>query len=105
MRLLIAAVVAVAAGPVLSQGMESLAKANELGGILGSEEICGLSYNQPAIQAWIDANVPPSDMGFASSLHMQAQGSALMFKRQSASERTAHCAAVTRTAKHYGFIE
>lgn len=106
MRLLIAAVVAVAASH--SAGAETVSKAKatiELGSIFGSEKICGLSLNQDAITAWIAANVSPEEMGFADSLNGAATFQAHLYSEQSTTARAAHCAAITRTAKHYGFIE
>lgn len=85
--------------------LEMLSFATELGSVLASEETCGLSYDQDAIAAFIAQTGPADQMGFASQLNMATRGQALMIKDQSASARTAHCAAITATARHFGFIE
>lgn len=105
MTRIIAALAALAAWPAMAQDLDSMAKAGQLSGLLASESICGLSYDQAAIQAWVVANVPGDDMTFASNLNLQTKGNAMMFERQSKSERTAHCAATTQSAKHFGFIK
>lgn len=102
---LLAAAAVLAAGPAISQDLTSMIKAQELGSILGSEEACGFSFDQAAIRAWIDANTDPADMGFASSLTMMTDGAALNLSGQSQSTLTAHCRAVERTARHFGFLK
>jgi len=85
--------------------MESMELAVELGTVLGSERICDLKYDQGAIQTWIEANAPADDMGFASTLSMMSQGIEMQNANLSPSRKTAHCAAVTKTARHFGFIK
>ncbi|AZV00403.1 hypothetical protein pthi1_p38 [Paracoccus phage vB_PthS_Pthi1] len=95
-------------GASQSNAQEDLARmirAGELGSVLASEEICGLSYKQAAIEAWIDKNVPADDIMFASSLDTAVMGGKFGYRDQTTSERTAHCAAIKKTAKHYGFID
>ena len=87
------------------QDMIVMMKASELGSVLASEEICGLKYHQPAIEEWIADNVPADAISFASTLDMSVMGGKYGYKDQTESERTAHCAAITRTAKHFGFID
>jgi len=89
---------------IFAQTMETFEKANGLGTVLAAEEKCGFIFDQEAISAWIDANVPASDMGFASTLDMVTQAARSRFDEMSASSLTAHCRQIERTAKHYGFL-
>lgn len=92
-------------GIATAQDFESMEKAQDLGSLLGSEAFCGLTFNQDAVVEWIDANTDPADMGFASALQMMTDGSKFNLEGMSATAKSAHCRAVERTAKHYGFIQ
>jgi hypothetical protein len=84
---------------------DSLLLANELGSVLAAEDFCGLSYDQAAIQAFIESKVKADDMGFAGDLQMQTQGQAYFQNQMSISQKTAHCAQIVRVAKSYGFVK
>jgi len=94
-----------AANVCQAQSLSSMQKATELGSILASEKMCGLAYDQGAIADWIDKNVDPSDMGFASNLSLMTEGANYQFEGMSESAKTAHCRSVERTAKHFGFLK
>lgn len=79
--------------------------ATEVGTVLASEEGCGLTFDQPAIAAFIEAKVPADDMSFASTLSMMTKGSAYQIEEMSASSKTAHCTQIKRVAASYGFIQ
>jgi hypothetical protein len=79
--------------------------ANELGTVLASEGACGLSFNQEAITAFIEEQVPEDDMGFPSILQTMITGTEFQLRDMSASARTAHCTQITRIARSYGFID
>ena len=102
--------VMIAAGsPALAQTdltaqLDTMRKVSEISGLLGSEKICGLTYDQSAIEKWIDDNAPADQMDFAGQVNLQTQGAAYILKDQTPSARTAHCAAIRKTAKHFGFI-
>lgn len=81
-----------------------LGLASELAVVLGSETFCGLTFDQPAIAAWIAANVPPDRLDFAPQLQLMTMGQAGLQQGMTPSGTTAHCAAVTQSARHYGFI-
>ena len=104
-RILIAAAFAAASTPVLAQGLESMKLATELGTVLASEEPCGLTFDQTAIAAFIEAKVPADDMSFPSRLSMMTKGSAYQIDEMSASSKTAHCTQIKRVAASYGFIQ
>lgn len=76
----------------------------QLGSVLAAEEPCGLSYDQAAIERFIEQKVPASDMSFPSTLSMTTQGSAYQMKGMSRSALTAQCAQVKRIARAYGFL-
>jgi len=103
----LAAAALVSAAPAFAQGgsLASGELALNLSSVLGAEEFCGLSYDQAAIQAFIEERVPADDMGFASSLALMTSGADFQQSMMSGSAKTAHCAAITRTARHYGFIK
>lgn len=95
-----------ASTPAFAQDpLVTMVRASELGSVLASEGICDLSYKQEAIEAWISAKVPANDISFASTLDTAVMGGKFGYKDQTPSERTAHCAAIRKTAKHYGFID
>lgn len=106
MRTLIGCVtVMLGAGAVHAQQMDAMEAAASLGSILGAEQFCGLSYDQAAIGAWVEANVPPEAMDFPSLLSTMTEGGKYQQEGMSGSAKTAHCAGVTRSAKHFGFIK
>jgi hypothetical protein len=70
---------------------------------LGSEEFCGLDYDQAAIQAFITKRVPADDMDFPPMLESMTTGTEVGNQTKSNSAKTAHCAQIARIAKSYGF--
>ncbi len=82
---------------------DSMSTAVALGSVLASEELCGLSYNQDAISAYIDKHVKEDDMKFPSTLQMMTAGSKIQLQDMRKSQLTAHCAQIKRVAKKYGF--
>ncbi|NBE05956.1 signal recognition particle [Paragemmobacter ruber] len=106
MRKLIALSLAITASPAAAMDdLQAIMLANSLGSMIASETLCGLSYDQAAISRYIATNVPPERMDFASQLQVQTMGIELQLQNLSASARTAHCAAITQSARQAGFIE
>jgi hypothetical protein len=105
MRNLVASAAVLAATAASAMDVEVTQLAFDLGALLASEEPCGLAYDQAAIAAFIDANVPPDAMSFSGDLTSATTVAAWQIEDQTESARTAHCASVTRTARHFGFIE
>lgn len=95
------------AGPVSAQvdQLKSMETAQNLGTIIASEELCGLTLNQMAISDFIAENVDTADTGFAPMLSAMIAGQAFQLQGQSVSAKTAHCAAVAQSARHFGLIE
>lgn len=96
---------ALVAMPAAADDLTMMMRASELATVIAAEEFCGLSYDQPAIQEWIARNVPPEDMGFSNMLTTSVMGAEFQQKNMSASAKTAHCASITQTARHYGFVK
>jgi hypothetical protein len=94
-----------AAAAFAQDDFESMRIATDLGSVLASEDMCGLTYDQAAIEAFIAEKVSADDMGFASTLHMMTEGTKFNMKDMSASAKTAHCAQIKRVAKSYGFTK
>jgi len=93
------------ATPVGAQSLESMRIAQELGDVIGSEDACGLEYDQVAIEQFIDDRVRDDDMGFTSSLNLFTEGARYQFMEMSESSRTAHCRQIRRVARSFGFIQ
>lgn len=85
--------------------MASLARASELGAILGSEEFCGLTLDQAGIEAWIAANVSKDDLSFPTNLQTMTMGQKYNQEGMSGSAKIAHCAAVKQSAAAAGLIK
>lgn len=106
MRIAIIAAIGVLASPALAlDQMKSMSLAHDLGTVLASEELCGLSYDQNAIAAYVEKRVPADDMGFAGTLDMMTTGAKISLADMSASSKTAHCVQIRRVAKNYGFTK
>lgn len=88
---------------VLAEDLDDLA--DSVGKVIGSEEGCGLTYDQSAIEAFITKNVPPSDSSFLENMEMAADVAKLDFKDMTNSKKTARCVLVKRMAEHYGFLK
>jgi hypothetical protein len=92
-------------GPVSAQDLATMQIAHDLGTLLASEEKCGFSFDQAAIEAFIDDKVDPGNMAFAGDLSMMTTGAQMQIMQMEGSSLTAHCRAVSRSAKHFGFIK
>lgn len=92
------------AGTARAQNLDVMTKGMSLGKIIGSEQYCGLTYDQKSIEAWIEQNIPADAMQFSQFLDAGIGGETYEQAGRSDSAKTAHCAAVKRTAAHYEFI-
>lgn len=84
---------------------DSMDVAAQLGSVLAGEEFCGLTYDQAAIQAFIEKHVKSDDMSFPSMLQTMTSGYEIENKDLSASGKTAHCVQIARIARSYGFTK
>lgn len=85
--------------------LDRMQLATSLGSVIGSEEACGLSYDQDAIAAFIEKKVQADDMKFPSTLNMMVDGSRYNLGQMSQSAKTAHCAQIKRVAKSFAFTK
>lgn len=90
---------------VAMSDLDAMIVSGNLAMVIASESLCGLSYNQDAIAAWIVAEVPPERMDFANQLNTSIMGAKFSLRDMTGSQKTAHCATIVQTARHYGFIE
>lgn len=72
--------------------------------IITSQEFCDFTYDQDAIAAFIEENVPANDMRFNSDLMLAEVGRIYAHKSFNASQKTAHCMQMGQVSKSYGFI-
>jgi len=79
--------------------------ASNLGTIFASDKVCSPTLKQPAIQAFIAEKVDPADMGFANMLTSMIMGMEFQMQSMTPSAKTAHCAAITQSARHFGLID
>lgn len=103
----VAALALIAAAPpsIAETTTETRRLASDLGSLLASEQFCGLTYDQAAISAFITANAPPDDMGFAGLMQQSIALHGYSLADITGSAKAAHCTAITQTARHYGFIQ
>lgn len=85
--------------------MDLMDAAESLGAIIGSEQSCGLDLDQDAIAAWVDANIPPDALKFPGLLSYEVGTQQRRIGDMSQSEKTAHCRAVTNSAKALGLVK
>lgn len=91
--------------PPAANAADSMILANELGNILASETPCDLSYDQAAIEKFINSKVKEDDMSFPGMLNLMTNGAERQIANMSPSAKTAHCTQVKRVAKRYGFTK
>ena len=85
--------------------IEALNLATGLGNIIGSEEFCGLHYDQSAIAEFIAKSVPKDRLDFAGLLQSAIMGAGYWQKDMTESAKTAHCTIIAGTATQYGFMK
>ncbi|WP_413874125.1 hypothetical protein [Albidovulum sp.] len=105
MKFALVSAVSLFAASASAQDLDTMQIALDLGTLLAAEQKCGLTYDQVAIEAFIDAKVDPGNMSFASDLSMMTSGAKMQLVQMDGSAITAHCRAVSRSAKHFGFIK
>ena len=91
--------------PVAAQTTTKLTEVTEsLAMVLASEHVCGMSYDQRAIQTFVEKNVSPDNLDFVSVLNMLTVDLARQIAAMTQSQRTAHCAQMRQVARRYKFI-
>lgn len=100
----IAALVCLLASPALAYEDATMV-AYTLGGVLGSEVVCGLTLDTAAVEAFVAERVDPAEMGFANHMAGIAHGTATQVDAMTEAAKAAHCKAVAASAAHYGLIK
>jgi hypothetical protein len=94
--------------PECDDSSDELAKSTyielQLGAILGSEEACGLIFDEDAVKNFIIDQIK-DDPRFADSLQTTAEYNARQNEKMSKGILAAHCILVRRFAKANGFIK
>ena len=92
------------ASPALAFNLQNAQVATDLGSLLASEAMCNLAFDHDAIDAYVDANVDHTSMGFASDLMGGIALAEMMQSGMSDTAKRAHCRAIEATARQHGFI-
>lgn len=87
-----------------AKAADSMVTAMNLGSVIASEQPCGLTFDQAAIERYIEKNVKADDIGFPSSLHLMTEGQGAQIGDMSPTSLRAHCTQIRRIAKSYKFI-
>lgn len=74
-----------------------------LADVIASEQMCSLTYDQAAIDAFITKNVAADDMLFPATLKGAVRLSEAEQAGMTPSGVAAHCTQIRRVAKSYGF--
>jgi hypothetical protein len=88
----------------LASAQENLRLAGDLGSIIGSAEPCGYTLNDDAVSAYIAANVPAADLGFADTLRMNIGYQRKLASEMSGLDLRVFCEATQRSAESLGFL-
>ena len=106
MRPIVISLLAVIGGSANAQSeVELYELAQGLGMVIGLEEQCSLSYDQAAIDRFVDERVPPEDLGFLGLLSSMITMTEYGVSDWSESELRVQCRAVENSARAFGFIE
>lgn len=100
MRLVLMVVVLLAAGAAQARSDQMFAI--EFGGLIASEEACGLAFEEAAIARAIDVNVPADDLSFLTYFEAGIGTAQRRIRDMSSAALVAHCAQVRRLAAHFG---
>lgn len=76
-----------------------------LADLLSVEEMCGMSYNKDAVNAWIEANIPPRDEKLESILQTTTAFKKRMLEDKSIPELAKKCVDARNVATQIGFIK
>lgn len=78
--------------------------AEQLGNLLGSETACGLTFDKDAVRAYIEKNVPASDLDFTRNLNTDVRLAEYRAKKMGSTQQAAHCFQVKRNAEALGLL-
>lgn len=81
---------------------EAYSAAEAIGTIIASEGPCHISLDQDAIRAWVNTTVPADRLDYPSMMSGAVALAGYRLKDMGQSEMTAHCTAITNSAKALG---
>lgn len=77
----------------------------ELATVVAAEEYCGLTYDQEAIFAYVEANAPTDDIYFATDLRLAIEIEVSRLSEMMDLTKNTHCRAVETVAGQRGFLK
>jgi hypothetical protein len=101
----VAAIVFVLIGSPALANVEGMMFATEIGGLLGSDEACGIVFNQDKVRAYILANTSPTYLSVSNLLATVIQGNRLRLQSEKPSDLAIHCDLAKRSADALGLID
>ena len=84
---------------------DSAHTAKYLGTIVGSEKLCGLTFDPAALAAFVAQHIAADDIEFASNLQSETLELRVLDRDITSGEKIARCAQVKRNAEHFGFLK
>ncbi|MDX2287496.1 MAG: hypothetical protein NW217_01565 [Hyphomicrobiaceae bacterium] len=87
-----------------SAGADSLEFSYNLGLIVGSADLCGYQLSDEAVLAYVESNVPGSDLGFAAQFQTHVGYHRRQAEKLGSLELKVHCDAAQRSAVHLGLL-
>jgi hypothetical protein len=88
-----------------SANVNTMLFATEIGVILGSDEACGLAFNQDSVRAYILANTSADDLSAPNMIATMVQGNRIRLKSEKPFDLAIHCDLVTRSAQALGLLK
>ena len=102
MRYALLSVVLLSASPCLADASLEVGK---LAGLLAAEEPCNLTYDQTAINIYVERTFTSADMTAVAAIGPLTMGHASLISKQSPSTLIATCAAAKSAARANGFTK
>jgi hypothetical protein len=84
---------------------DSTALQVQLSSLLAAEDACSMTYDQDAIQRFIEKHVAADDLDFAATLPVMTRGQQVQVEQMTDSGKHAFCIQQTRAAKALGFTK
>lgn len=93
--------VLIASSPAMAD-VDGMMFATQVGGLLGSDEACGITFDQDKVRAYILANTSPTDLAVSNLLATVIQGNRLRLPTEKPSDLAIHCDLAKRSADALG---
>lgn len=92
------------AAPALAD-VDGMMFATQVGGLLGSDEACGITFDQDKVRAYVLANTSPTDLSVSNLLATVIQGNRLRLQTEKPSDLAIHCDLAKRSADALGLSQ